>query len=107
MGNCIKAPVASSEMLDAQYYLTHHGIVAENRALNNVILELREEIAELNNQIRFNNQLNIEHNNMIQQLTAEQRETKELIIKLKHEISQLEIQGKTNIIQEPFYGCIK
>jgi hypothetical protein len=40
-------------------------------------------------------------------LTAEQRETKELIIKLKQEISQLKIEGKTTIIQESFYGCIK
>lgn len=107
MGNCLNTSTAlpASEMLNPRYQLSQLGIEAENRALNTIINDLRQEIVDFKHQIAVNNQLNEEQNNLIQKLTIEQKETKELIVGLKFQISKA--NGTQNIMQEENYRCMK
>lgn len=105
MGNCCGLPIDSTEMLDSRHYLSQQGIQAENRALNTIITDLRQEILDLKHQIIVNNQMSEEQTTLIQQLTTEQKETKVLILELKQEIAIS--REKNNAVQEKNFHCMR
>lgn len=104
MGNYFSTNSAP-ETLDLHYYLALQGIQAENRALNSVIINLRQEIIDLKHQIAVNNELSIQQNTLIQNLTLEQKETKALLQELKEE--KLKNENEKNIMQAPYFGCMR
>jgi hypothetical protein len=105
MGNCMNTPIGSTEILDPRHNLSQVGIQAENRALNTIVTDLRQEIIELKHQIILNNQISEEQNSLVQKLTTEQKETKQLIIDLQYKISTN--KEAKELIQEQNYRCMR